>query len=64
MKPVEEHRVEGAQLTDLEVYPILIVPTITLEVVVEVCTPDECQGMLALSEGVGIGSTGLQVEAA
>ena len=64
MEPVEEHRVEGAQLTELEVHPILIVPTITLEVVVEVCTPDECQSMLALSEGVGIGSTGLQVEAA
>ena len=59
MEPVEEHRVEGAQLPDLEVHPIFIVPTITLEVVVEVCTPDECQSMLALSEGISIGSTGL-----
>ena len=59
MEPVEEHRVEGAQLTELEVHPILIVPTITLEVVVEVCTPDERQSMLALSEGVGIGGTSL-----
>ena len=59
MEPVEEHRVKGAQLTDLEVHPILIVPTITLEVVVEVCTPDERQGMLALSEGISIGRTSL-----
>ena len=59
MEPVEEHRVEGAQLTDLEVYPILIVPAITLEVIVEVCTPDERQGMLALSEGISIGRTSL-----
>ena len=59
MEPVEEHRVEGAQLTDLEVHPILIVPAITLEVVVEVCTPDERQSMLALSKGVSIGRTGL-----
>ena len=63
MEPVEEHRVEGAQLTDLKVYPILIVPTITLEVVVEVCTPDERQCMLAFNEGISIGSTSLQVEA-
>ena len=59
MEPVEEHWVKGAQLTDLEVHPILIVPTITLEVVVEVCTPDECQSMLALSEGISIGRTSL-----
>ena len=59
MEPVEEHGVKGAQLTELEVHPILIVPTITLEVVVEVCTPDERQSMLALSEGVSIGSTSL-----
>ena len=59
MEPVEEHRIEGAQLTELEVHPILIVPTITLEVVVEVCTSDERQSMLALSEGVGIGRTSL-----
>ena len=59
MEPVEEHRVEGAQLTDLEVHPILIVPAITLKVIVEVCTPDERQCMLALSEGIGIGSTSL-----
>ena len=59
MEPVEEHRVEGAQLTDLEVHPILIVPTITLEIVVEVCTSDERQSMLALSKGIGIGSTSL-----
>ena len=59
MEPVEEHRVKGAQLADLEVHPILIVPTITLEVVVEVCTPDERQGMLALSEGISIGRTSL-----
>ena len=64
MEPVEEHGVKGAQLPDLEVHPILIVPAITLEVIVEVCTSDERQSMLALSEGVGIGSTGLQVEAA
>ena len=59
MEPVEEHRVKGAQLTDLEVHPILIVPAITLEVIVEVCTSDERQSMLALSEGVGIGRTSL-----
>ena len=59
MEPVEEHRVKGAQLTDLEVHPILIVPAITLKVVVEVCTPDERQSMLTLSEGIGIGSTSL-----
>ena len=59
MEPVEEHRVEGAQLPDLEVHPIFIVPAITLKVVVEVCTPDERQSMLTLSEGIGIGSTGL-----
>ena len=59
MEPMEEHRVKGAQLPDLEVYPILIVPTITLEVVVEVCTSDERQSMLALSEGISIGSTSL-----
>ena len=59
MEPVEEHRIEGAQLTELEVHPILIVPTITLEVVVEVCTPDERHSMLALSEGISIGRTSL-----
>ena len=59
MEPVEEHRVEGAQLPDLEVHPIFIVPTITLEVVVEVCTPDERQSMLTLSEGISIGRTSL-----
>ena len=59
MKPAEEHGIEGTQLSELEVDPIFVVPTVALEVIVEVGSSYQSQGMLAIVEGVGIGSTSL-----
>ena len=63
MEPAEEQRIEGAQLSELEVHAILIVPAIALEVVIKVRATDQRQGMLAVIEGVGIGGARLEVEA-